>query len=95
MPNLGNRTVGQDPSAANVRDPQQKGDEIHRSRGQDEHGKKAAQADFRDPIVTEITPASTYYEAKGAHQDYYRNNRQAGYCRAVIAPKLDKLGLKK
>ena len=46
MPNLGNRTVGQDPSAANVRDPQQKGDEIRRSRGQDEHGKKAAQADL-------------------------------------------------
>ena len=39
MPNLGNRTVGQDPSAANVRDPQQKGDEFERSRGQDRHGK--------------------------------------------------------
>ena len=56
MPNLGNRTVGQDPSAANVRDPQQKGDEIHRSRGQDEHGKKAAQADV---------PGSTAHDQKG------------------------------
>lgn len=45
MPNLGNRTIGQDPSAANVRDPQQKGDEIKRSRGQDEHGKKAEHAE--------------------------------------------------
>ena len=53
----------------------------------------AAQTDFADPIVTEITAASTYYVAKDEHQDYYRNNRNQGYCRAVIAPKLGKLGL--
>ena len=46
-------------------------------------------------IVTEISPASTYYEGEEYHQDYYRQNRQQGYCRAVIAPKLDKLGLEK
>ena len=44
-----------------------------------------------DPIVTEIEPASEFYEAEGYHQDYYRNNRNAPYCRAVIAPKLEKL----
>jgi peptide-methionine (S)-S-oxide reductase len=54
---------------------------------------KAAQADFKDPIVTEITPASAYYEAEDYHQDYYVNNKTQGYCRAVIAPKLHKLGL--
>ncbi len=58
-----------------------------------EASKAAAQAEFRDPIVTEITAASIYYEAEDHHQDYYRLNKQAGYCRAVIAPKLRKLDL--
>ena len=49
---------------------------------------------FADPIVTEIAAASTYYEAKEDHQDFYRRNREQGYCRAVIKPKLKKLGLK-
>lgn len=48
---------------------------------------------FADPIVTEITPASTYYEAEVGHQDYYRLNARAPYCQVVIRPKLDKLGL--
>jgi len=60
-----------------------------------EASKQAAQSMFDDPIVTEITPASEYYQADEYHQDYYRQNRQQGYCRAVIAPKLDKLGLEK
>ncbi len=48
---------------------------------------------FSDPIVTEITDASTFYEAKGEHQDFYRQNKDQPYCRFVIAPKLDKLGM--
>ncbi len=56
---------------------------------------RAAQANFAAPIVTEITAASTFYEAEPYHQDYYFANRSQGYCRAVIAPKLDKLGLPK
>ena len=58
-----------------------------------ERSKAAAQPGFDDPIVTEITAASVYYPAEGYHQDYYRLNTRAGYCRAVIAPKLNKLGL--
>lgn len=60
-----------------------------------ETSKAAADASgaFADPIVTEITEASTYYEAKGEHQDFYKRNKDYGYCRVVIAPKLDKLGL--
>ena len=50
---------------------------------------------FADPIVTEITAASQFYPAEAYHQDYYRLNKNAGYCRFVIAPKLDKLGLEK
>ena len=58
-----------------------------------EQSKTAASAEFDDAIVTEITAASTYYEADSEHQDYYRQNREQGYCRHVIAPKLEKLKL--
>lgn len=44
-------------------------------------------------VVTEIAPAGEFYPAEEYHQGYYRNNRQAPYCRAVIQPKLKKLGL--
>ncbi|MEC7232669.1 MAG: peptide-methionine (S)-S-oxide reductase MsrA [Planctomycetota bacterium] len=56
--------------------------------------KKDVQPSFDDPIVTEVTPASTFYVAEEYHQGYYFDNTGAGYCRAVIAPKLKKLGLK-
>ena len=58
-----------------------------------ERSKAAAQAQFADPIVTEITAAGAYHPAEDYHQDYYRLNTRQGYCRAVIAPKLNKLGL--
>ena len=29
---------------------------------------------FSQPIVTELTKASTFYQAENAHQDYYKNN---------------------
>ena len=57
---------------------------------------KAAQdasGTFADPIVTEITDAESFWVAEDYHQDYYRQNKRQPYCRAVIAPKLDKLGL--
>ncbi|MFY0602920.1 MAG: peptide-methionine (S)-S-oxide reductase MsrA [Flavobacteriaceae bacterium] len=46
---------------------------------------------FDAAIVTEISPAPTFYEAEQAHQDYYRNNQNQGYCSFVITPKLQKL----
>ncbi len=58
-----------------------------------EASKAAAAGDFRDPIVTEISAASTFYPAEEYHQEYYRQNKSEGYCRMVIAPKLGKLGL--
>jgi len=48
---------------------------------------------FADPIVTEIVDASEFTPADAKHDDYYRRNRDAGYCQIVIAPKLAKLGL--
>ena len=43
-----------------------------------------------DPIVTEVTPASTFYVAEEYHQEYFRNNPNQGYCQIVIAPKVAK-----
>ena len=49
-----------------------------------------AEGVFRDKIVTEVTPASTFWVAEGYHQEYFVNNPTAGYCSYVIAPKLAK-----
>ncbi|WP_139854556.1 peptide-methionine (S)-S-oxide reductase MsrA [Aequorivita sinensis] len=46
---------------------------------------------YTNPIVTEISPLQTFYEAEEDHQDYYANNQTAGYCTAVISPKLARL----
>ena len=42
-------------------------------------------------IVTAISAASKFYPAEDYHQDYYAQNGNQPYCRAVIAPKMDKL----
>ncbi len=47
---------------------------------------------FEDKIVTEISPAETFYAAEDYHQDYYNLNReQNSYCTVVIDPKVNKL----
>lgn len=55
---------------------------------------EAAQANYKDPIVTTIEPLKCYYKAEAYHQDYYRQNPMQGYCMAVIPPKLAKLKAK-
>lgn len=45
---------------------------------------------WSDPIVTEVSPYKNFYVAEDYHQDYYNLNGSQPYCRAVIAPKLDK-----
>ena len=49
---------------------------------------------FDDPIVTEVAPLGTFYEAEGYHQGYYRGNSGQPYCRATITPKVSKLRAK-
>ena len=44
-----------------------------------------------NPIVTEVSPTSTFYIAEPYHQNYYKSNPWAGYCRVVIAPKVAKV----
>ncbi len=41
-------------------------------------------------IVTEVTPLATFWPAEAEHQDYFNRNPFAGYCRAVVAPKVAK-----
>jgi peptide-methionine (S)-S-oxide reductase len=43
------------------------------------------------PIVTQLLPEGRFWPAEDYHQGYYRAHPGAGYCRAVIAPKLAKL----
>src|SRR5687768_1913739 len=46
---------------------------------------------YRDPIVTEIAPFKKFYVAEDYHKNYYELNKNAGYCRFVIEPKIQKL----
>lgn len=50
----------------------------------------AARKVWRDPIVTEVTPAATFHEAEPYHQDYFARNGHQPYCQVVVAPKVAK-----
>lgn len=41
-------------------------------------------------IVTEIEPLETFWPAEPEHDDYFARNPFSGYCRAVVAPKVQK-----
>lgn len=56
-----------------------------------EKSRAAASQVFRDPITTEIVPLEKFWPAEKYHQDYFKRNPSAGYCRYVIAPKVKKL----
>jgi len=49
---------------------------------------------FRDPIVTAVETASTFYVAENYHQDYYANNPNQPYCMLVVEPKVKKIRAK-
>ena len=56
-----------------------------------EYKRKLDEAGIWDrPIVTTIERAEEFYPAEDYHQDYFELNPNAGYCRAVIVPKLEK-----
>jgi peptide-methionine (S)-S-oxide reductase len=42
-------------------------------------------------IVTELSPAPEFYDAEPEHDQYFARNPYAGYCQAVIAPKIAKM----
>jgi peptide-methionine (S)-S-oxide reductase len=50
----------------------------------------AAKKLWHAPIVTELQPAGTFYEAEDYHQDYFANNAGQPYCQLIVAPKVAK-----
>ncbi len=45
---------------------------------------------FQGAIVTEVVPASVFYEAEDYHKDYFFKHPENPYCQYVILPKLEK-----
>ncbi len=45
---------------------------------------------YKDPIVTEVVPASKFYVAEDYHQEYFRRNAAQPYCAFVVGPKVAK-----
>ena len=41
-------------------------------------------------LVTEVLPAPNFFPAEPEHDRYFERNPYAGYCRAVVAPKVAK-----
>ncbi len=50
----------------------------------------AAKKVFPAPIVTEISPASTFWIAEDYHQEYFAQHGHEPYCQYVVAPKVAK-----
>jgi peptide-methionine (S)-S-oxide reductase len=42
-------------------------------------------------ITTEIAPLAKFYQAEPEHDNYFARNPYAGYCQAVVAPKVAKV----
>ena len=45
---------------------------------------------YPNPIVTEVVPATQWYEAEAYHQEYFARNPFEGYCAYVVGPKVAK-----
>ncbi len=49
---------------------------------------KTAAPRFTSPIVTKLEKLDVFYPAEDYHQDYFKQNPNAGYCVYVIKPKM-------
>jgi len=58
-----------------------------------EHSKAAFEKSgvYRDPIVTEIVPFTTFFVAEDYHKNYFEKHKDAAYCSIIISPKIHKL----
>ena len=45
---------------------------------------------YDNKIVTEVQLFKNFYEAEEYHQNYYKDNKSASYCKLVISPKVTK-----
>ena len=55
-----------------------------------EHVMEEMASKWDNLIVTEVTPFEKIYIAENYHQEYFANNPNQPYCRAVVAPKVAK-----
>lgn len=46
---------------------------------------------FDAPIVTQVRPFESFFEAEDYHKNYYERNADKPYCELVISPKIVKL----
>ena len=65
-------------------------DEAQRAAAVKTRDQAVAEGVWRDPIVTEIVPLETFYEAETYHQDYFAQNPYQPYCVYVVDPKVQK-----
>lgn len=49
---------------------------------------------YKDPIVVDIIPFTTFFDAEEYHQDFERKNPNQGYVRAVSVPRLKRFQAK-
>jgi len=45
---------------------------------------------YENPIVTIVEEFKNFYPAEDYHNNYFQNNPNEGYCRMVVAPKVEK-----
>ncbi len=66
-------------------------DEAQKNTAEEVIAERTREKIFKDPIVTAVEPASTFYVAEDYHQDYFANNPIQPYCMFVVAPKVKKI----
>ena len=63
-------------------------DAAQKLKAEESLAKANSNGQFKKPVVTEIMPLEAFYEAEEYHRDYFENNPNQPYCRAIISPKV-------
>lgn len=64
--------------------------ETQKNKAEDYKNRLNAENVFDNPIVTEISPYTEFYQAEDYHLNYYNQNPNKTYCVLVVRPKLEK-----
>ncbi len=51
----------------------------------------AAQAGFKNPLITQVLPFVAFRASEARYQNYYRQHPEAAFCQRYIDPKLDRI----
>lgn len=65
-------------------------DEEQKAMAQEKIAELNASGVWFKPMVTQLEKLGEFFPAEDYHQNYYRNHPVAGYCQAVVAPKVQK-----